>query len=135
MTDSILTTVKKNLGLADEYTAFDPDVIMHINTAFTTLADIGLGPSDGFMIEDKTPVWADFLGTDKRLNSVKSYVYLRVRLLFDPPTTGYLKDSMEKQLDEILYRLSYYRESRDHPYVIPVDQINSGDLIVDGGEL
>lgn len=135
MTDSILTSVKKPLGLSEDYTIFDPDIILHINTAFNTLADIGIGPSDGFMIEDKNKVWADFIGTDMRLNSVKTYVYLRVRLLFDPPTTGYLKDAMEKQLDEILTRLSYYRESRDHPFVIPVSEINAGDLIVDGGEL
>lgn len=110
MVDSILNSVKKVLGLDPDYDAFDPDILMHINTVLTTLNQIGIGPEEGFMVEDDTAVWATFLGDDLRLNSVKTYVYLRVRLLFDPPQTSYLIDSMEQQRKEIEWRLSTQRE-------------------------
>jgi hypothetical protein len=102
---SILTSVKKVLGIDEDYTAFDPDIIMHINTAFATLNQLGPGPVDGFMIEDKTATWDDFY-TDVNLNGVQTYVYLRVRQLFDPPQTGYLSDAMQKQIDELAWRIN-----------------------------
>jgi hypothetical protein len=110
VTDSILTSVKKVLGLDESYTAFDLDVLMHINTVFSVLTQIGIGPTDGYMIEDATPTWDAFIGTDNRLNAVKTYVYLRVRVLFDPPTTSFVADAMEKQIKELEWRLNVVRE-------------------------
>lgn len=110
MSESILNSTKKILGLSEEYPVFDIDVLMHINTAFSTLNQLGIGPPDGFEILDSTALWSDFLGVDKRLNPVKTYVYLRVRLLFDPPTTSYLITATQEQLREIEWRLQTYRE-------------------------
>lgn len=111
MLTSILTSTKKTLGIAEEYTAFDEDIIMHINTVFTTLNQLGIGPAEGYAISDKTPVWANFLGTDLRLNNVKSYMYMRVRLMFDPPSTSYLIASMERQVEQLEWRINTQREA------------------------
>lgn len=110
MTDSILTSTKKVLGLEEGYTVFDPDILLHINSVFATLSQLGVGPPEGFAIEDKTALWSEFLGDDKRLNSVKTYVHLRVRLLFDPPSTSFAIESMREQLKEIEWRLNVTRE-------------------------
>lgn len=110
METSILSSVKKILGIAEDYTAFDEDIIMHINTAFSTLTQLGVGPSEGFMIEDEDAVWGDFIGDDFQFNAVKSYVGLRVRMLFDPPSTSYLITAMENQIRELAWRLSTHRE-------------------------
>jgi hypothetical protein len=122
MSDSILTSTKKILGLPDDYTVFDLDVIMHINSVFSTLNQLGIGPDLGFMIEDKSAVWSDFLGTDPRLNSVKQYVFLRVKLIFDPPDVGYVLTSMEKQIEELGWRLNVVREGDEwiDPNPVPV---------------
>lgn len=110
MSDSILNSTKKIVGLNDDYTTFDADVLMHINSVFATLNQIGIGPDNGFAIEDATTTWDELLGDDLRLNSVKTYVYLRVRLLFDPPTTSYLINSMNEQIHELEFRLNVQRE-------------------------
>lgn len=110
MTDSILNSTKKVLGLDDEYTPFDVDIIMHINSVFSTLHQLGLGPDGGFMIEDDEAEWSDFLGTDDRLNSVKTYMYLRVRTLFDPPSTSYHLEALKEQFRELEWRLNVVRE-------------------------
>lgn len=103
--NSILDSTKKILGLAADYDVFDLDVIIHINTALTTLTEIGVGPADGFFISDSDDTWSDFLGGDARLNAVKTYIYLRVRLLFDPPASSFALTSMERQLQEMEWRL------------------------------
>jgi hypothetical protein len=111
METSILIGTKKILGVAQDYTAFDHDIITHINTAFTTLTQLGVGPAEGFMIEDETAQWTDFItDNDLQYNSVKSYVYLRVRLLFDPPTTSYLITALQDQVREFEWRLNVHRE-------------------------
>ncbi len=110
MANSILDSVKKILGMDPSYTAFDLDVITHINTVFTILNSLGIGPVDGFMIEDNTTTWDAFVGTDLNLNSVKTYVYLRVKLLFDPPQSGFVIDANNKQIQELEWRLSVKRE-------------------------
>ena len=110
MSDSILNTTKKILGIEADYTAFDPDILIHINSVFSTLYDLGIGPENGFAIDDAAATWDSFLNGDKRLNSVKTYVYLRVRLLFDPPTTSYLINSMKEQVQELEWRINTYRE-------------------------
>lgn len=112
--DSILDSTKKVLGLDSAYTAFDQDVMMHINSVFSTLHQLGIGPDNGFMIENKVPTWTQYLGPDKNLNSVKSYVYLKVRLLFDPPATSFAIAAMEKQIEELEWRINVHREEATH---------------------
>ena len=109
MTDSILLTTKKALGLAEDYNVFDPDIIMHINSVFSNLATLGIGPEASFEIEDETKTWNDFT-SDVRLNSVKSYTYLKVRLMFDPPTTSFVLNAIQEQLKELEWRMNVYRE-------------------------
>jgi len=116
--NSILTSTKKALGLDEEYTAFDPDIIMHINSVLSTLNQLGIGPDLGFMIEDKEALWDTFLGSDPRLNNIKSYVYLRVRMLFDPPQTGFHTTAMQDQIKELEWRINVQREA-EH-WVAPV---------------
>lgn len=113
MENSILKSVKKTLNVDVSFTGFDIDILMHINSTFAVLNQLGVGPVDGFMIEDDSAEWADFYGDDPRWNLVRSAVYLRVRMLFDPPTTGYLVTALEKQLLELETRLSYYRETTE----------------------
>lgn len=115
MEESILISTKKILGIAEDYTVFDLDIITHINTAFSTLTQLGVGPAEGFMIEDETAAWSEFdpVGDDRNYNAVRSYVFLRVRMLFDPPTTSYLITAMEKQIQELEWRLNVHREGLD----------------------
>lgn len=108
---SILSSVKKVLGLDDAYDVFDLDIVLHINSVFSDLQQLGLGPETGFQITDDTQTWDAFLGTETSLNAVKSYVYLRVRLLFDPPGTSYLIDAMQAQIQKMEWRLNVQRES------------------------
>ena len=126
MSNSILTSTKKILGIDDDYTAFDLDIITHINSAFVTLTQLGIGPTNGFMIEDATTTWDAFLGSDIRLNSVKSYVYMRVRLLFDPPTTSYLITALNEQLKELEWRLNVGREETEWVDPTPTTIIDGG---------
>lgn len=112
MEQSILISTKKILGVASDYLVFDQDILTHINSAFSTLAQLGVGPPEGFMIEDDTSVWTDFIDmtVDPQYNAVKSYVFLRVRQLFDPPTTSYLIAATERQIQELEWRLNSHRE-------------------------
>jgi hypothetical protein len=112
MEQSILKSTKNVLGLAADYTVFDLAVITHINSAFSTLTQLGVGPSEGFMIEDDKAVWDDFiiLSDDPSYNSVKSYIYLKTRLLFDPPTTSFHLEAMNRQIEEMEWRLNANRE-------------------------
>jgi hypothetical protein len=111
MTDSILDNTKRTLNLAPDYTPFDQAIILYINSVFSTLNQLGIGPDAGFMIEDNTALWSSFLEGDLRLNNVKAYMYLRVRLLFDPPTIGYLVDALQAQVKELEWRINVQRES------------------------
>lgn len=131
--DSILTSVKKTLNLDESYTFFDPEITLHINSVFSTLTQLGVGPSTGFEIEDKTATWDDFLEGDARFNFVKTYMYLRVRLLFDPPGTGYLVDAYQKQVDQFEWRINVVREGDDWVPGTPATIPDDGELILDGG--
>ncbi|QPL14660.1 hypothetical protein SEA_SCHWARTZ33_15 [Gordonia phage Schwartz33] len=113
MSESILTSTKKILGIAEDYDAFDMDIIMHINSALSTLNQLGLGPEEGFMILDDSEEWGDLLEDDMRLNSIKTYVYLKVRIIFDPPSTSFVLTAMQEQIKELEWRLNAYREGRD----------------------
>jgi hypothetical protein len=110
MIDSILTSTKKILGLGEDYTAFDEDIITHINSTFSIVHQLGIGPEDGFMIMDESATWNDIDINQSQLNLLRTYVFLRVRMLFDPPTTSFLIEATNKQLQEYEYRLSYNRE-------------------------
>lgn len=136
---SILNSTKKILGIASDYTAFDLDIITHINTAFSTLTQLGVGPSAGFMIEDDTALWTDFIGVDPQLNSVKSYVFLRVKLLFDPPTTSYLINASQDQIRELEWRLNSHREETEwsdpNPPTTTEEDIFGDEIVIDGGIL
>jgi hypothetical protein len=110
MEESILKSTKKILGLEADYLAFDPDVITHINAAFSILDQLGVGPEGGFFIVDDSAVWADFIVPPNQLNLVKTYIYLKVRVLFDPPGTSFLLQSAQDQIREYEWRLNIFRE-------------------------
>jgi hypothetical protein len=109
--ESILTSTKKLLGLADDYTEFDVDIIMHINSAFATLNQLAVGPTNSLFIEDKTTNWETFIEGQANINSVKSYVYFKVRLAFDPPATSFAITSMENMAKELEFRLNVVMEN------------------------
>jgi hypothetical protein len=120
MAGSILTDTKTALGLAEDYTAFDAEITMHINSVFADLNQLGIGADEGFEMANAQDTWDELIGTEKRYNSVKSYVYLRVRMLFDPPSTGYVLTSMEKLIKEHEWRINIAREEIVHPPPPPV---------------
>lgn len=105
MNDSILTTVKKMLGITEEYEHFDQDIIMHINATLFILTQLGIGPKGGLMITDKSTTWLDFAGDNVDLGSLQTYVYLRVKLMFDPPLTSSITESMNRLISELEWRM------------------------------
>jgi hypothetical protein len=113
LTDSILDGTKRALGIADDYLVYDQDILMHINSVFSTLQQLGIGPVDGFAIEDNSVEWDTFLEGNLKFNQVKTYMYLRVRLLFDPPTASYLLDSTKAQIGEFEWRIRAIREETE----------------------
>lgn len=106
--ESILTSVKKMLGITEEYTHFDSDLIMHINSVFMVLNQLGVGPAEGFAISGEGDVWTDFVPGRKwkQLETVKSYVYLKVRLIFDPPLSSSVIEAINRQISEFEWRLN-----------------------------
>lgn len=104
--ESILTSIKKLLGIAEEYTQFDTDIIIHINTVFMTLQQLGVGPEEGFSIIDSEAVWTDFMENSILLNSVKTYIYLKVKLLFDPPLSSSTIECFNKVIAELEWRMN-----------------------------
>ena len=125
MENSILKSVKKIVGVPDNYDVFDLDIITHINSAFSVLYQIGAGPIEGFFIEDESAKWDDF-SEDPALNLVRSYVFLKVRMLFDPPITSFLQDAMKKQMDEMEWRISIHREWNLNP-IDPMEEVLISD--------
>lgn len=105
MTESILTSTKKVLGIGEDYLAFDPDIIMHINSVLAILHQLGIGPDEGFSIDGTSQTWEGLFGNDPRLNFIKSYVYLKVRLMFDPPT-GSVLEAFNRQISEFEWRIN-----------------------------
>lgn len=104
--NSILGSVKKMLGLTEDYEHFDSDIIMHINSVFTILHQLGVGPDNGFFIMDDTANWSDYTGDDVLLNSVKSYMYLKVKILFDPPASSTAMEAANNMIREFEWRLN-----------------------------
>lgn len=109
--ESILTSIKKMLGIVEEYEIFDSDLIMHINSVFSILTQLGVGPDQGFVIQDKSAVWTDFISDEARLMLVKSYMYLKVKLLFDPPLGSAVIECYNKQINEYEWRLNVSAEN------------------------
>ena len=107
MTESILDTIKKLVGPSITYDAFDFDLMIHINSAFTILNQLGLGPIEGFKITGPNETWSDFLGENTiNLEAVKTYIYLKVRMAFDPPTSGAMTDAYKEMIKELEWRLN-----------------------------
>ena len=103
--DSILSSVKKLLGIEEAYEHFDVDIILHINSAFSILAQLGAGPPEGFTINDSSAVWEDFFPNSVLLNMVKTYIFAKVKMLFDPPTSGATMESMTNMISEYEFRI------------------------------
>lgn len=144
MEQSILKSTKKVLSIGPDDDSFDLDIMTHINSAFSTLTDIGVGPKGGFVIEDDSTVWMDYLTDNIQLSRVKTLVFLHCRLLFDPPTTGFHLSALQEQLQEVTWRLNVKREAtewvdpdpspeeaRDDEVPVPVPTPYSN--ILDGG--
>ena len=109
MTDSILNTTKKLLGITEENTEFDLDIILHINSVFTILTQLGVGPSSGFSIHDDSSTWNDFMSeteNGEKVEAVKNYMALKVRLMFDPPTSSTVLQSVNNMVSELEWRLN-----------------------------
>lgn len=119
MSDSILDSTKKVLNIADADDSFDTEVIMYINSTFSVINQMGVGPDDAYGIEDNSDTWDDLELPDAQLQLVRTYMYLKVRMLFDPPTTSFQIDSTNNQLLEYETRLHYMRED-----LIPVPTTN-----------
>ena len=114
MEDSILLTIKKLLGLEADYTPFDTDIIVHINSAMMVLRQLGVGPTSGFAISDENTTWDDYLSDSQMLESVKSYIYLKVKMLFDPPASSSVLDAMKAMIAEYEWRLNVEVDGGDN---------------------
>ena len=112
--DSILISVKKLLGIEEDYTHFDADIIMHINTVFMILNQLGVGPEEGFSITDKTSVWDDYIADLQNFEAVKSYMFLKVKMLFDPPIGSAVTESYNRTISELESRLSMAADLNSH---------------------
>ena len=106
MEESILTSVKKMIGITEDYTHFDVDIIMHINSVFGILTQLGVGPPEGFSISDSSAVWSDFVSDELKLDMIKSYMYQKVRLIFDPPTSTSVLEAMNRVINELEWRIN-----------------------------
>lgn len=136
MDQSILNSTKKILGVGNDDDSFDHDIITHINTAFSILTDLGVGPENGFIIEGSDEEWESYFPNEDdpallkvQLSKIKTVVYLRTRLLFDPPAISYLLDAMKNQLQEAEWRLNANREETKW-----VDPDPKEVLLIDGGD-
>ena len=109
--DSILVSIKKMLGISEDVKIFDADIMIHINSVFMILNQLGVGPSKGFSITDATSTWSEFIPNESSIEAVKSYVYLKVRLLFDPPTSSAAIESYNKMIAEFEWRINVMVET------------------------
>ena len=127
-TESILTSIKKLLGIEETYDQFDPDLIMDINAVFMILNQLGIGPADCFSISDKTSNWVDFLGTDlTKPPVVKPYISTKVRLMFDPPTSSAVIDEMNKLINEYEWRLTITVPPTPDPVTVKESEDYNGE--------
>lgn len=112
MNESILASIKKLLGITDDNTSFDMDIIIHINTTFMILSQLGVGPIEGFRIKDKKTKWNEFISEDDKLDDVITYVYLKVKLIFDPPISSTVIEANKQMINELEWRLNVEVESK-----------------------
>ena len=120
MDESILATIKKMLGLDADYTPFDQDIIVLINSTFMTLNQLNVGPKEGFSITGYSEKWSDFVGetTQIQLHGVQEYVYMKVRMVFDPPGNSFVMEALKQQCEELAWRMNVQTESvEDFPWV------------------
>ena len=110
--ESILTSIKKLLGIAEDYEHFDQDIVMHINTVFAILTQLGVGPATGFSIADKSTKWSEFISNKLYYEPVKTYVYLKVKLLFDPPQSSIVLEATNRMISELEFRLNAAAETK-----------------------
>lgn len=110
--ESILTSIKLLLGITEDYEAFDQQIIAHINSVFMILTQLGVGPPDGFMITSKVDTWNEFISDEKKMQLVKSYMHLKVKMLFDPPSSSAVIDSTNRMINEFEWRLNSQAESK-----------------------
>ena len=109
--ESILISIKKLLGIDAFYEAFDTDVIIHINTVFAILTQLGYGPPEGFSIKDKSACWTDFIPEENRIEAVKTYMYMKVKLIFDPPSSASVIEAYKQNIAEFEWRINVAAES------------------------
>lgn len=112
MEESILITIKKLLGITKEYTNFDVDIIAHINTVFMTLNQLGVGPAEGFRIEDDSATWTDYITDPLKFNAIQTYIYLKVKIVFDPPSSSAVLEANKQTINELEWRLNVESESK-----------------------
>lgn len=110
--ESVLRSTKKLLGIAEDYEHFDDDIIIHINSVFMTLNQLGIGPKKPAVITSSMDTWEDALGDTVNIQAVKTYIYLKVRMIFDPPTSSFVLDAMNRQASELEWRLNVQAESQ-----------------------
>lgn len=103
--DKILASVKAALAICEEDDSFDTELVMHINSVLANLTQIGVGPEDGFSVVDGSEAWSDFIGDSKTLQNVKTYVYLKVKTIFDPPASSVIMDAYKTQINELEFRM------------------------------
>lgn len=108
--ESILNSIKQVLNINADDKTFDVDVIMHINAAFSTLSQLGVGPQDGLFVTSEAQTWSSFEVPENQLHMAKSYVFLKVKSLFDPPSTGFHTTAMDRQIEQFEWRLNMLRE-------------------------
>lgn len=123
---SILGSVRKMIGgIAEEESPFDPDLIIHINSVFTIVNQLGVGPKEPYSIEDETNTWDEFWGDSDVIEMVKSYMYLKTKIIFDPPTSGVLHEALERQITEFEWRLSVQGDT---------NRLHAGEEVADESE-
>lgn len=106
MEENILNSIKKLLGIPEDYTAFDQDIMIHINSVFMILSELGVGPSNGYSLKDGTEKWGDFISDDENLEGIKTYVYMKVKTIFDPPLNSAVLASMKELISEFEWRIN-----------------------------
>lgn len=130
MEQSILTSTKKVLGLAENYTAFDLDIITFINSTFTSLSELGIAPAEGFAIEDAEKKWSDLGISTNELGLVKSYIYLKVRMMFDPPPTSFGIEAIDSQIKEHEWRLTNHRDTTPDTSYVTVVVVDEDEVVI-----
>ncbi len=137
MAESILTSTKAALGVPESHEAFDVELILHINSVLSRLTELGIGPTSGFRIQDKTATWEQFLADDTRFNDVKSYMAYAVKMRFDPPEIGFVITAMKEQIEKDEYLLTNRRDNINAEEATTADggtpSSGGSELVLDGG--